>query len=63
MRVATVTVPWRGGTVLAGRSLREVERREDETLLIAAAAWLAMMLALGVVALAAAWIWPSAPER
>jgi hypothetical protein len=60
VRVATVTVPWQAGTVLAGRSLREVERRENEALLFVAAAWLAMMVALGVAALVAAWLWPSA---
>lgn len=54
VRIASVTVPWSGGTVLAGRSLREVERREDSILLIAAAAWLVMLVALGVAALVAA---------
>lgn len=43
VRIASVTVPWHGGTVLAGRSLREVERQEDTILLIAAAAWLLML--------------------
>ena len=61
VRVATVTVPWQGGTVLAGRSLRAVEQREDQTLLIVAAAWLAMMAALAVTAFLAAWLWPSPP--
>jgi hypothetical protein len=59
VRVATVTVPWQGGTALAGRSLREVERREDQLLLTVAAAWLAMMAALAAAALAAAWLWAS----
>ena len=59
VRVATVTTRWQGGTVLAGRSLREVERRENDALLLVAAAWLAMMVALGVSALVAAWLWPS----
>ena len=58
VRIATVTVPWSGGTVLAGRSLREVERQEDNVLLIAAAAWLLMLGALAVTAVVAAWLWP-----
>ena len=37
VRVATVTARWGGGTVMAGRSLREVERREDQALLLVAA--------------------------
>jgi hypothetical protein len=57
VRVATVTVPWNGGTVLAGRSLREVERREDNSLLLAAAAWIVMLGVLPVAALLAAWVW------
>jgi hypothetical protein len=61
VRVATVTVPWQGGTVLAGRSLREVERREDQALLLVAAAWLAMIATLAATALVAAWLWPSRP--
>lgn len=40
--------------MLAGRSLREVETREDNTLLIALAAWLAMLAALALASLAAA---------
>ena len=30
VRIASVSLPWGGGTVLAGRSLREVEQREDD---------------------------------
>ena len=52
--IAVVVVPWHGGTVLAGRSLRQVEIREDDALLIALAAWLAMLAALAVTGLAAA---------
>jgi hypothetical protein len=59
VRVATVTVAWHGGTVMAGRSLREAERREDALLLVAAAAWLAMMAALAVAAFVAARLWAS----
>jgi hypothetical protein len=42
VRIAAVVVPWHGGTVLAGRSLAQVEIRENDALLIAIAAWLAM---------------------
>lgn len=58
VRIAQVSVRWQGGTVLAGRSLREVERREDQALLIAAAAWLAGLVGLAGAALVAAWLWP-----
>jgi len=63
VRIASVTVPWHGGTVLAGRSLREVERQEDNILLIAAAAWLVMMASLAVASVVAAWLWPSGSQR
>jgi len=59
VRIASVSVPWHGGTVLAGRSLREVEQREDEALLIAVAGGLVMLVALAATALVAAWLWPS----
>ncbi|MGZ6314302.1 MAG: hypothetical protein ACXWNI_01585 [Candidatus Limnocylindrales bacterium] len=39
VRVAAVVVAWKGGTVLAGRSLRLVEQREANAELIAGAAW------------------------
>jgi hypothetical protein len=61
VRVATVSVPWSGGTVLAGRSLRDVERREDLLLLLAGAAWLAGLAAVTGASLLAGWAWPSAP--
>jgi hypothetical protein len=59
VRIATVSVPWSGGTVLAGRSLRVVEEREDLALLLAAAAGLAGLVALTVAAIVAAALWPS----
>ena len=62
VRIASVTVPWQGGTVLAGRSLREVERREDTLLLLVATAWLVMLAVLAVTSLVAAWLWPRAPS-
>ena len=40
VRIAAVITRYNSGFVLAGRSLREVERREDQTFLFAAAGWL-----------------------
>jgi hypothetical protein len=62
VRIAAVVVPWQGGTVLAGRSLAQVEIREDNALLIVLAAWLAMLVALTLASLAAAWLWPADRE-
>jgi hypothetical protein len=63
VRIATVSVRWSGGTVMAGRSLREVEIREDAALQIALAAWLVMLASLAVAALVAARLWPSGATR
>jgi len=59
VRIAAVVMPWHGGAVLAGRSLAQVEIRENNALLIAIAAWLAMLVALALASLAAAWFWPT----
>jgi hypothetical protein len=59
VRVATVTVPWSGGSVLAGRSLRLVERREDQALWLTAAAWAISLAVLAIACLLAARLWPS----
>jgi hypothetical protein len=58
VRIATVTARWARGTVMAGRSLREVERREDQVLLLVAAGWAAMLAALVLGWLAAALLTP-----
>ncbi len=58
VRVATVTVPWSGGTVLAGRSLRLVEEEASNLELVVGAAWLAILAALAVAALIVARLWP-----
>jgi hypothetical protein len=51
VRVASVVVPYKDGFVMAGRSLREVEKREDSIEIIAVAAWLMTLVAvLAVVA-------------
>ena len=53
VRIAAVIVPRRGaagGWVLSGRSLREVERREDQLTAMSAAAWIAaLVLSLAAV--------------
>ncbi len=61
VRIATVTVPWTGGTVLAGRSLRIVEQRVDALGLLVSVGWIVTILALGVVSAIAAYLWPEAP--
>lgn len=58
VRVATVTVPWSGGSVLAGRSLRLVEEEAARLELVVAGAWLATLAALALAALAVARLWP-----
>ncbi len=58
VRVATVTVPWGGGTVLAGRSLRLVEEEASNLELVVGVAWLAILAALAVAALIVARLWP-----
>lgn len=63
VRIAVVVVPWRGGTVLAGRSLRLVEQREDELLLLFGLAWLSTLLALAVAGTVAARLWPPHDSR
>jgi len=53
VRIAVVVMAWSGGTVLAGRSLRLTEEREDHALFIAALAWLVGMAGLVVAVLVA----------
>ena len=56
VRIATVVVPWRGGTVLAGRSLRTVEERIGQIQVLAAIAWLVGLVLLGAASVIAAAI-------
>jgi len=58
VRIATVTVAWNGGTVLAGRSLRLVEEHADSLEVIVGSGWLATLMALAVAAGAVARLWP-----
>jgi len=48
VRIATVIVPYNNGFVLAGRSLREVEKREDNIEHLAGLGWLASIVLLGL---------------
>jgi hypothetical protein len=62
VRVATITIPWSGGTVTSGRSLRLVEDRESKLQMMVAAAWIATVVALAVASLAAGRVWPRASD-
>jgi hypothetical protein len=51
VRIASVAVPFKDGTVVAGRSLREVEKREAQTQTIAFAVWVLTLVAVFAVTL------------
>jgi hypothetical protein len=51
VRIATVTIPWRDGTVMAGRSLRIVEEREAAVRLLVGLAWVVTLLAVAAACL------------
>jgi hypothetical protein len=59
VRVATVCVAWSGGTVLAGRSLRQVEEHAATLLALVGGGWLITLVALAVAAGVVARLWPS----
>jgi hypothetical protein len=54
VRSAVIVQAWQGGFVVVGRSLRLVEEREQNTLVLTAAAWAASVAASGVAALVVA---------
>jgi len=56
VRIATVSVPWSGGTVTAGRSLRVVEEQESALELLVGAGWLATLAALAASSVVAVLI-------
>ena len=56
VRIAAVVVPFRDGSVLAGRSLREVDQRMFDALGTAAAACLFGLLAVAATIVAIEWI-------
>jgi hypothetical protein len=51
-------MPWHGGTIAAGRSLRVIETRIDQIGSLVALGWLAGMLIIAAVAVLARWMWP-----
>jgi hypothetical protein len=65
VRQAVEVVPWSSssgsGTVLAGRSLREVERRVDDLTLMVGLGWIVTLLGIAVAALLGAWLWGKEP--
>jgi hypothetical protein len=63
VRVATVTVRWSGGTVLAGRSLREVERRVEASQELVFLGWAATLVALAVACIVAVGLLPAPRNR
>jgi hypothetical protein len=66
VRQALEVVPWSSpsgeGTVLAGRSLREVEHRVDDLTLMVGLGWAVTMAAIAVAALIGAAWWGREPE-
>src|SRR4051794_5745108 len=63
VRIAAVTVPWKGGTVTAGRSLRLVEERVDDLTRLVAVAWIVTLAATLVVCLAVSYVWSDSRAR
>ena len=63
VRIATVTVPWKGGTVTAGRSLRLVEERVDDLTRLVGLAWIVTLGATIVACLAVSFLWGNARDR
>lgn len=61
VRSAIVVMPWSGGTVLAGRSLRRIEEIEANIERLALAVAAVVVVAAVVTAAAAAWLWPRRP--
>jgi hypothetical protein len=67
VRQALEVVPWSSssgrGTVLAGRSLREVEHRVDQFTLMVGVGWVVTMVAVAIAALIGAAWWGREPRR
>ena len=62
VRIATVNVPWPGGTVTAGRSLRVVEEQESSLETVVGAAWLMTLAAVAIASILVAWIVAERPD-
>ena len=63
VRVALVVVPWHGGTVLAGRSLRRVEEVVVSVEGLVAIGWLTTMAGAAAASFISAKIWPSSADH
>jgi hypothetical protein len=63
VRVATVVLPWHGGTVLAGRSLRRIEEIESSIESDVVVGWLVLLIAVALASLASARLWPRASNE
>lgn len=64
VRIASVVTAYTGasaGFVLAGRSLREVEKREDQAMGLAALAWAACLAATLAAVVLFEWVWGAKP--
>ncbi len=59
VRMAIVVLPWAGGTVLAGRSLRRVEEIETNLESLALGGAIVLVAVAAAVAVFGAWVWPS----
>ena len=63
VRVALVVLPWRGGTVAAGQSLRVIETRIDAIGALVVLGWLAGVIILAAASGAAALVWPRREQK
>lgn len=59
VRIALVAMPWSGGTIVAGTSLRVIESRIERIEVLVATGVLAGLLVLALTAVAAARLWPA----
>jgi hypothetical protein len=63
IRIASVTLPWAGGSVMVGRSLRVVEQRESQLELLVGTGWAATLIALAITLFVTGRIWPGRPAN
>lgn len=59
VRVALVALPWKGGTIVAGGSLRVIESRIEAIEALVAVGWMAGLVVIAAAAAVAAWLWPT----
>jgi hypothetical protein len=58
VRIALVVLPWHGGTIAAGHSLRATETLIGTVGSLVAFGWIVGIVVLGITAGIAAWLWP-----